>query len=212
MFSAIGIDFVLKGAKEEDILLVQHILDGYKGKWYFDSTIGNEDGGKVIPSETLELQDGAWVGVDLSENGIIKIKSDSNIGIIFYDEPDRQILLEQLVLMVSGPRIQDMDWADIIPILKKGCKFSWVECRDEDIKDSGIQLTRAVMKKSEEIESEFFIQITSNSLISPSDLLNAYDEMEEFKKISIVPQILFAENDNDLNLIAMFFPLKLKTQ
>ena len=208
MFPAIGMDIILKGAREEDKMIVQSILDGYKGKPYVNPDIGNGEGGKVIISETFDLSDDVWFGVDLSEKGVMKIIDDSSMGVIYYDEPDRQVLIEQLVLMVSGPRNMDMDYADIIPILEKGCRFSWAECRDEEIKDCGIQLTRAAMKECETKETEFFIQITSDSLLPPSELFSAYEEMGEFKKLSFVPQILFAEDDADLSLIALFFPLK----
>lgn len=208
MCPAVGIDFMLYGASDKDKTTVQSILNRYKGKPYFDSDIGKGEGAKVIISETLDLPDDVWVCIDLSKKGVMKIISDSRMGIIYYDEPDRQILLEQLVLMVSGHRNVDSDYADIIPILEKGCRFSWAECRDEEIKDCGIQLTRVAMKESETRETEFFIQITSDSLLQSWELFGAYEEMGEFKRLSFVPQVLYAEDDADLSMIALFFPLK----
>ncbi|MCR5516948.1 MAG: hypothetical protein K6F17_00030 [Lachnospiraceae bacterium] len=125
MMQPIMFDYILKGATKGELVAIQRILDRNK-----ELCIPNEfceNGGKVFSSEYFEVPDkGDYFVFDLSKEGIIRLKCDSRVGIIYYDIPDRDRVLEQLVLMISGYKILDCDYSEIIDILKKGCVFKWV--------------------------------------------------------------------------------------
>lgn len=195
----------LKGAEEDEVVLVQKIIDGYdvENSWRKD--------GKVVATDSDELPEEYDILFDLSEAGVMRIRAESDFVVVYYDEPYRQILLEQLVLMVSGNRIMDADFADIKPIMEKGCRFGWMECEKDEIQACGVKLLKEAMIENPNTDKGFFVQITIGitcGLLAANDLLIAYHEMEELQETVIIPQILEPENETEKCFVALFYPVR----
>lgn len=160
MMSAMGIDYILKGATEEDIRIVQNILDVCKGRPDFDSDCGKGKGAEVVSSETLDLSDHNSIGFDLCEKGTIKVKTYTREGMVYYDETDRKVLLEQLVLMFSGSQFADIDLADFFPVFEKKCRFSYIEYKKGELLEKSTKLLENVTKGMSKDSVSIFVQHT----------------------------------------------------
>ena len=199
MMPATGMDFILKGAKEDDIEFVQRIIDGQKGMPYFDPDIGKGDNARAIPSETLDLPDECCIGLDLSANGSIKIKIVSGEeGIIYYDDADRRKLLEQLVLMFSGYLIADVDLADFMPVFEKNCWFWWTEYKEGELNAKAEKLLEEATKGLEKEDMVLFLQFTNGSLPE----IAALELGDEFQ--DILMQIVTTETEEDTGTLVVF--------
>ncbi len=196
MMPAMGIDIALKGAKSEDIEIVHKIFDEYQGKTYFDPVNGP---GRVIPVDSLEVTDEYGLEFDLSKEGIIKIKADDREGIVFYEMSDRKTILEQLVLMCSGNRIQDLDFLDYIPIFERECRFRYFESTTDVFEANLTDFLNNTLNGQDPNSISIFFQITLGDL---SDVVNSLSEHEG--DCNIITQILDRDIDDERCFVAAF--------
>ncbi len=189
--------FVFKGAEDADIKFIQKILDGYKGKPYSGPEYGD---GKVIMTDSPGKPEEYGIEFDLGGDGIIKIKGDSREGSVLYDAPDRNVLIEQLILMFSGNRFQDSDYADLMPVFEAGCRFRHAECENGHVREQTEKLLKDVLQ--EPGSKEVILQITGGD---PAEAALAMAELDiDTKLFKVVPQIIMIEPGKDNFVIAVF--------
>lgn len=200
MMSAMGIDYILKGATEEDIRIVQNILDVCKGRPDFDSDCGKGKGAKVVSSETLDLSDHNSIGFDLCEKGTITVKTYSREGIVYYDESDRKVLLEQLVLMFSGSQFADIDLADSFPVFEKKCCFSYIEYKKGELLEKATNLLENATKGLSKDSISIFAQHEYTDI---SEMSSTEDELHN-KFPNILIQVGMNREEVDNGVFAAF--------
>ena len=166
MMPEMRIDVAFKGEKESDRDVVQKIFDEYSrnSNDLFENNTGN-----VISIDTLETSNDYDIAFDLSTDGIIRVKYESE-GIIFYDKEDRLVLLEQLVRMCSGCRIIDADIFEIMDIFEKSCIFRYLKCKKDEFDEKIAYLLNTVLQDLDPKKSAVFLQITDADLFSISQL------------------------------------------
>ena len=121
--------------------------------------------------------------------------------IIFYEKEDRRNLLTQLVLMLSGFRIADADFEDLMPVLEKGCKFKCFEA------DKDYLSQRIVAGIKDEIRSlgskriKLLIQFCD---LDPLSWRDFDPKMDDVEITDVVSQWVSKDEDEDKGLIAVF--------
>ncbi len=196
MMPAMGINIVLNGADVSDKKVVQAVFDSFQDESFFDVTNGS---GKVISEDTASEHEGHNIEFDLSNEQSIKIAVEGMVGVIYYDTPDKHILLEQLVLMFSGYKVMDVDLADIMPVLEKGCKFTWLRCKEEECSKAAMDLVFFVLKGRDNDTVDAFLQITDASLLAVSQI--GLDEFEQ----NVIMQLISTETKGGQCTIALFY-------
>ncbi len=198
MMPAMGINLAFKGATEDDIRIAQDVFDGYQGKPYFDPIRG---AGNAFIVDDWTLESKYELGYDLSTDGVITIKGGEDEAVIAYDKMDRSNIIQQLVLMFSGYRFADADYADIYPILAKGCRFSWTTCRDGDFYKETKKLLDVGYMAPKDVDLFIQITLTTNNLVEIVEDMNKICEGYN----DVVVQLL-APDDNDMDVckIALF--------
>lgn len=143
MSPANATNYYLKNATKEDLHTVSQIITNY-GRYhlYYDS---NKTASVKLIDDGIEVDETALVLEFLGED-LIRVKEGDAIDFLFrYKEGERQLLLEQLVLMTSGYRIVDPDILDMEPVFRQGvCGFRWVKCSEDTISLRGEQLTKEI--------------------------------------------------------------------
>ena len=201
MIGAFKPDIVLCGCSDEDLLLAQKVYDSY------DESVlepGGFQDGKIHIAETLTELGSSSIGFDLNTPGeiIVKIGGGSDEGKIYYSQGDRGVLLQQLVLMFTGMRILDSDAADIMPILAKGCSFSWCEMDESNLTKAGTELIENALVGSNSDRPTMVLQICGNvSLISCTPL---FGEIEKNERIDGCISQIVNYTENGKCIISVF--------
>ncbi len=134
-YFAIACDFALKGATQEELSYVRSIIEeNYEKNKDAGGFLPGEGHGSVIMLDSLDDQADYDIGLDLSKNGVITVKSmdSQRVGSISYDLDDRRNLLYQLIIMQIGFKFADVPFKDIMDMFEKGCVFRHIDCSKDD--------------------------------------------------------------------------------
>ena len=191
MIGPASCNFILKGACSEEIEMVQDILNSYIE---YDVTPG-----KAISIEALNEQSDTDNAVmfDLSVDGVLKMKQLSFLADreckVIYEKKDRKRLIEQMVLMVSGMRSQDIDYVDMLSILEKTCKFICTDDSKGDLIPKVVSIVKEMNKDAQEkgvSDYSFLMQLCDCDLLFAGDIYNAIDDIENSDNFTIYGQVI----------------------
>ncbi len=135
---AMGCNFALVGATQEELDYVQNLIDENRKANPGDHFAPGSEPGSVIMLDSFDSSDGYNIGIDLSENGkarikcMYKSKCFEKEWIISYEEQDRRNLLFQLVMMQIGFKFMDVPFDEIMVMFEKGCDFKSIDGQRED--------------------------------------------------------------------------------
>ena len=213
MMRASGNDLVLKNADNEDIRVVQNILDGYEK---FDIKPG-----QALAYESVErpLMDYKDFIIDMCEAGVAKVRyaGDTREGMIIYDKDNRQNLLEQLTLLVSGQRWKELDYEDIIAILEKKCLFRCADSSEGGIVENSLSVLKELIENEgseQDEEIEVLIQFSDCRSDSVNEFFDGMEELESDVEITAYDQEVHCwdnsmiEPDEDTyGVVSIFYPI-----
>lgn len=215
MFPAIGMDFLLIGGEVDtlDVLRAASekrdiISEEERRKSACSFEICEEKDADLDSTIVKYIDNACKIGIDLREAGEVKlwIGGLSKAGRIFYKESDRDILLEQLVLMLCGGAWMDADLADIMPFLEKGCLFRWIAAGADELVEKGTALVSEAIKETKEREAEILLQICGEESIAVyAELLCEVETLEAVEVL--MSQGIFAEPILGKSTIALFMPI-----
>ena len=184
-------NFILKGACPEEIEMVQDILNSYIEY-------------KVNPGKAMSFEssddsldsDNTWM-IDLSDDGMLKMKHMSFLSDrecrILYEKEDRTRMIEQMVLMVSGMREIDVDYAETLPLLEKTCRFICTDDLNEDLLPKVISIVKEMKKAAREKsvnDHDFLIQLCDCDLFYAGEIFDAVDGIEDSDDFLLYNQLI----------------------
>ncbi len=191
-------NFILKGACPEEIEMVQEILNSYIE---YGVTPGQAMSYEVI--EEQPDKEYTWM-IDLCDDGVLKMRHSSDLPEhecrVLYKKEDRARLIEQMVLMVSGMREIDVDYAEILPLLEMTCRFMCTDDSNGDLLTGVVSIVKEMKKAAQEKDvndHSFLIQLCDCDMFSAGDIFNAIDDIEDSDDFLLYNQlILYRSSDN----------------
>ena len=205
---AVGVNYFIKGGNAKDIQAVKKIIESYVAN---DLLFEHHKPGEVRTVDSLSNIDERTVGLDLSKKGEIKIvfvdNNDTTESIFLYRDGDRQILLEQIVLMTSGFKTLDSDWLDIKRVLHQGsATFRWIAANEDNYVRNGEHLLKEILKETSLNKMDLYLQIAN--LDTPLMLL--YKLIEIIEACSAISEVVFQVvgdgDERDNGIISIFYP------
>ncbi len=188
----------LCGCDDDDVKVVKDAINAYDNADSIDI-----EQGIVRIVNTLDEMTSETIGFDLSDDEklVVRINGCEKDFNVRYKQEDKRVLLEQMVLMISGDRALEADIGDILSLMENGCTFSWKSIEEDDLPRRGIEFFAKIRESSQKDMIDMYYQITGDVSLLSCSLLN--DEIEKSEWINnAVFQVVNREGGDSLILSA----------
>ena len=175
---AMGCNFALVGATQKELEYVQNLINENRKANPGDHFAPGSEPGSVIMLDSFDTPADYNIGIDLSEDGKVRIKStySQRVGFVSYCESDRRSLLYQLVMMQIGYKFMDVPFNEIMDLFEKECAFKYIDCQKEDYLSSAKKIITEAIRGRDIDQIGLFIQwidsFDLNYISETDDLIN----------------------------------------